>query len=322
MANRATILRWTGEGDFARLEASVEHVLGARRIQAVVRRVGGSLVVHGPEPVLVSALFQHMPGVAWSAAGFYATGFKEITKASATLGSRYLRRGDRFSVDAEVSTGVPSDLAGAVTSSILESVKGSRVSSYAPKVRFRAALDGSKGVVGVEIFHGPGGVPTGSASAICFVSGGKHSSVVAWNAVLMGLRAKLVHVKSDEESLLAVAKLYSELSHRSDPRGLRLEVLERSSVPVALKRYAAGHMEPSFGGFTAAFGGVPDRLKGVMAAPLYLMPEEKFEIEFLSLGLKSYDAKAEWGKTGSEKYSVRSFGGLTADVSGVLDGLE
>ncbi|MDE1852948.1 MAG: hypothetical protein KGI38_04265 [Thaumarchaeota archaeon] len=322
MAKRATVLRWTGEGDFARLEASVERILGARRIQAAVRRMGDSLAVTGPEPALVSALFQHMPGVAWSAAGIYATGLKGVTKASATLASKYLRRRDRFSVDAEVSTGVPSDLAGAVTAAILESVKGSRVSSYAPKVRFRAALDGSKGVVGVEIFQGPGGIPTGSVSAICFVSGGTHSSVVAWKAVLMGLRAKLVHVKSDEESLLAVANLYSELSHRSDPRGLALEVLDGASVPVALKRYAAGHAAISFGGFTAAGGNIPDMLKGLVAAPLYLMPEETFEAEFSSLGLKGYDMKTEWDGDGSEKYSARSFGGLTADVSEVLDGLE
>lgn len=282
----------------------------------------GSIVVEGMEPLGVAAKLKHTPGVSWIAAGLVSLSFKELLDDSATLAKTYLKRGDRFSVDAEGSSGrVKSDVAGGVTSKILESAKGARVSQENPKIRFRTALEGSSGVVGVEIVTGPGGVPTGVDSVDCLVSGGKHGSVVSWMALLAGYKVRLIHAMVDEESLLGAARLYAELSHRTDPRGLMLQVVEGKSLAGALVGIVRGLNEPVFGGFRASGGPIPEPLRGLVLAPLYLLAEDKFDVEFDSLGLKSYDAKMSWdsGKIGD--VHIRSFGGVTADVSQVVDGL-
>lgn len=296
-------------------------MLRANRVRARVRRNGNSLIVEGPEPLGVAALFEHMPGMAWIAAGLAARSVRELAGTSGVLARKYLRRGDMFSVEAEGTSGVvASDVAGAVTSSVLDSVKGARVSEGA-KVRFRAAFDGSLGAVGVEVKRGPGGVPTGGESLSCLVSGGAHSSVVAWMAVLVGFRVRLVHAKLSDEGLRAVARLYSELSHRADPRGLRLEVLEGGSGSGALASFAGKSKDPVAGGFRSAGGPAPGGLRGKVLAPLYLLPEETFASEFRSLRIKGHDSAADWGAQGRGTVSVRTFGGVAADVSDVLDGL-
>jgi hypothetical protein len=321
MAHNAAILRWTGRGKIGDLRSTVEFILRDRKVIGRVVRVGNSLAVFGVEPTSLCSIFEHLPGVAWAAAGHGVSTIRGAVEASIDLAPKYLKRGDRFRVEAEVTqNGFPSDLAGAVTSGILESVKGSRVSSEAPKVVFMAALDRQKGVVGVEVLRGPGGVPTGSERVTCLASGGRHSSVLAWSALLMGFRVNLVHARSDYESVLAVARLYSELSHRGDPRGLKLEVLGAVNPAHALMRAASRSKDPVYGGFTATTGGVPATLGGVQA-PLYFMPEERFDSEFSSLKLREYDSRTEWDRQGTGKVYCRTFGGRTADVSDVIDGL-
>ena len=283
---------------------------------------GGSIVVEGVEPLGVAARLKHTPGVSWIAAGLVSLSFKGLLDDSAILARTYLKRGDRFSVDAEGSSGiVRSDVAGGVTSKILETVKGTRVSQGDPKIRFRTAFEGSRGVVGVEIVTGPGGVPTGVEGAVCLVSGGKHSSVVSWMALLAGYRIRLIHARADEESLLGAARLYAELSHRTDPRGLMLQVIESKSPASALVGTVRGMNEPVFGGFRASGGPIPLPLRGRVLAPLYLLAEDKFDDEFESLALKSYDAKMRWDSRKNWDVHIRSFGGVTAGVSEVVDGL-
>jgi adenylyl- and sulfurtransferase ThiI len=206
---RATVLRWTGRGSIAHLEGSVEQVLKVHGGRGRVTTIGDSVVVRGSEPLGVAALVRFMPGISWIAAGFAAQSWGDMAKAGGTLAKSYLRRGERFSVEAEGtrSTSV-SDVGGMVTSRILETVKGARVSE-SPRVRFRVAADGRVGVVGVEVSAGVGGVPTGTEEATCFVSGGVHSSVCAWMASLAGYRVRMVHAKESEQSVLAVARLYS-----------------------------------------------------------------------------------------------------------------
>jgi hypothetical protein len=263
-----------------------------------------------------------MPGVDWIAAGLAVNTFQELTASAGRLAKTYLRRGERFWVGAEPGSGAAgSDAAGAVTSAILSSVRGVAVSEEAPKVRFRAVFEGTRGVLGVELRAGPGGVPTGTEEATCLVSGGIHSLVVAWSAVVAGFRVRLVHAESGDDALLAVARLYSELSHRADPRALRLEVAGGRPSGV-IPGFLKGVRGPAFTGFTAAGGALPAQLRGLVGAPLYLLPERRFESEFESLGVKAHEAKADWTPVkGGGKVSVKRFGGVAADVSGVLDGL-
>ena len=302
------------------LEDSVRYVLHARGEKAEVTSVGGSVIVRGPEPLGVAAELQHLPGVSWIAVGFVAGTSGELARAGESVARTYLRPRDRFSVEAEATGGaLASDIGGAITSKILGAVRGARVSE-SPRVRFRAAADGRKGAVGVEVRKGAGGVPTGSAPASCLVSGGIHSSVAAWLAVLAGLRVRLVHAKVSDESLLAVARLYSELSNRADPRGLSLEVLEGGPVDGMIAEYASHARVEVFGGF-AAGRAPPQKLREVVSSPLHLMPEESYKEEFESLGVKPFDETRPWGQGGTCRYTSKSFSGGPVDVSAVLDGL-
>jgi hypothetical protein len=318
-SSRTTILRWTGRGSLDDLRSSVAYVLGVEGVRAQVSKLGDSVTLAGGEPLRLAALFGDMPGVSWVAVGLRARSYRELSIAARELAGRYLRKRDRFYVEAEGAAGVlASDISGVVTSAVLEAGKGSRVSSESPKVRFRAVFDGKIGVVGVEVRKGPGGTPTGKEQVACFVSGGIHSSVVAWEAVLQGFEVRLVHAKYSEESLRAVARLYSELSYRADPRGLSLEVLEGESVGVELSRYARSFRGKVFAGFRP---GALGRQLPHVHSPLYLMSEENFLSEFEPLGIQSFDAPEDWDRGGEGRRMVRTFVGRRADVSGVLDGM-
>ena len=278
--------------------------------------------MNGPEPLGGAAALRHLPGVAWIAVGFGAEGDGELARASESLAKTYLRRGDRFSVEPEATEGVlASDVAGAVTSRMLGAVKGSR-SSESPRVRFRVAVDGQKGAVGVEVRQGAGGVPTGRERVSCLVSGGAHSAVVAWMAAHAGFRVRMVHSKVSEESLRAVARLYSELSNRVDPRGMSLEVLEGESVAGSVNGYAGRHRQKRLAGSHAVGGAPPPKLRGSVLSPLYLLPEERFQEVFSSLRIRAFQAGTDWGRAGHSRFTTRTFSGGPADVSDVLDGLD
>ena len=76
------------------------------------------------------------------AVGLTARSYGELSLAARKLAHSYLGKGDTFAVDAEATSGTAaSDIAGIVTSAVLEGARGSRVSE-SPKVRFRAAIDG------------------------------------------------------------------------------------------------------------------------------------------------------------------------------------
>ncbi|HUH82265.1 MAG TPA: hypothetical protein VLX33_00125 [Nitrososphaerales archaeon] len=317
---RVTILRWTGRGSLSHLKGSVERVLKAHGVHGRVSGAGSSVVVHQAEPLGVAALVRFMPGVSWVAAGFIARSYEGLAEAGASLARSYLRRGERFSVEAEGTSGtLASDIGGGVTGKMLETVKGARVSE-SPRVRFRVAADGRGGVVGVEVCAGVGGTPTGTEEATCYVSGGVHSSVCAWMAAVSGYRVRMVHAKASDESVLAVARLYSEISNRVDPRGVSLEVLKGGRVAAMLSKHAAETAGELFGGFTPGRS-LPEGLRGVVSAPVYLLPEERFAAIFESLGIRAAVAVTDWRQPGSPGYSVRTFRGGPADVSGVLDGL-
>lgn len=275
----------------------------------------------GPDPVRVAAACEHLPGTAWVAVGYRGKTLGDLSRAARTLAARYLRPGGSFSVDAEVSGGHPSDLAGALTSAILGSVKGSRVDEEGAMVRFKAALDEESGVVGVRLRDGPGGAPTGGSEAVCLVSGGAHSSVVAWMTVLSGQRVTMVHASEGERGVRGVARLYAELSHRSDPLGLRLVVLEGAPPDSMLYGFVSRSKAPAFGGFTPLSGLPPASFRGRVHAPLYMATEEYFDTEFRGLGTPEVRSKTEWKGAGKSRFTVREFGGERADVSGVLDGL-
>ncbi|QQG49237.1 MAG: hypothetical protein HY247_02695 [archaeon] len=322
MPRRAAILRWTGRGSIEDLRSSVVSTLKDEKLDGRVRVVGQSIVVGGAEPVAVAALFRFTPGISWVAVGDSGSSFKVIVEAGRDLGRRYLKPGRGFVVKADATAGkLSSDLVGALTSALVEAVKGARVREESPEVVFRAAIDERGGAVGAEIAEGPGGSPTGREEATCLVSGGKHSSVVAWMALLAGYRVTLVHARVNESSMLAVSRLYSELSHRVAPRALRLSVLYSKSPSAALSGWARKNGGEVFGGFHHGCSDVPLALAATAKAPLWILPEESFESAFTGLSTVDQSARADWVE-GTARWRERSYAGGRADVSDVLDGLD
>jgi adenylyl- and sulfurtransferase ThiI len=316
----AALVRWTGRGRVERLRSSIEYVLRCNRLRGRVWRIGNTVVIQGPDPVRVGMTLAHLPGVAWVGAGLQFSSMKEAAGTAGLIAKKYLRQGAKFWVVGEGPGGsAGSDVGGAATSGVLDAVKGARVSESAG-VRFRAAWDGRNGVVGVELERGPGGASRGDRWASCLVSGGAHSSVVAWHALLAGLRVRLVHVKTTEQSLMAVAGLYAELSHRVDPRALKLVVVEGGTTKW-LAAHLAGEGEETYGGFTPTSQPAPRALSRTVGAPLYLLPEEEFAVQFAALGVRADEAEPRWDKQPRGEPRLRKFEGWAEDVSAVLDGL-
>lgn len=318
---RTVIVRWTGRGRIVDFRSAIVSKAGATGAPVETRVVGNSVLVEAPETLGTVTSLQFLPGAAWLAAGYEIGNFEEIGRTAGDLAENYLRKGGKFSVEAE-GTGktVASDAAGAATSRILENIKGARVSSDAPRVKFRIAFDGNRGAVGVQLREGPGGVATGSESVVCLVSGGPHSSVVSWMAALAGYRIRLVHAWTTDSALLGVAQLYSELSHRMDPRRLSVKVLRGWAILSVLGRHISRSKGEIFGGFRRGHD-TPQAFGYAVSSPLSLLPEERFSEEFAGLGIRGDEAEADWGHRTGERYSSRVFGGVTADVSDVLDGL-
>jgi hypothetical protein len=320
-SKRTTIIGWSGRGSQRDLESSVANVLRLAGLKQGVVRKGRALLVEGEDPVEIAGLVQRMPGVSWVAVGLGAGSTKELGRGAGALAGKYLGPGRTFAVAGDVSGGPKGDIVGLLTSAILERAKGARTVDEGPDVRFRASFDGAGGAVGVELAGGPGGVPTGTEAAVCLVSGGSHSAVVCWLALLAGFRVRMLHAKVDDASLRAVAKLYAEMSHRADPSHLSLEVLS-GGTPASLLggRLGAGGGR-AFAGFHAGCSDVPRLLESRVTAPAYLLPEEWFDREFGGLSLKGDHRTEAW--TGSPRKAVErmEFGGEKADVSSTLDGL-
>lgn len=281
------------------------------------------MLLEGPEPVGVAALLAYLPGVDWLAVGRSSDSVRGLAAELARLARIYVRPGGRFAirVESEDPRMKPSDLAGAGNSAVLDAVKGSRVSEDAPSTIFRVAFDGKRGVASVEIGRGPGGTAMGRKVARCLVSGGKHSSVLAWDAMLSGYSVQLVHAEAGDDSLMAAARLYAELSHRVDPNRLSLLVLRGGGARQMISRWARGIPGAAFAGFHAECHSEPKSIARNVYFPLYFLPEEEFDRIFSGMRVKSVDSRETWAGGGGKATRVLTYGGVRADVSAVLDGL-
>jgi hypothetical protein len=326
----SALLRWTGFGALGDLERSVSNVLAGRGFS--VARVGETIAVLGGEPATAAMYCAHLPGVAWIGLGYASEGGLEaLLRSLQALGERYLKRNSRFGVQVEVTRAksLRGDVTGAANSRLLGLRRGTRIDERNPELIFHVALDGNQGVAGVEIRRGVGGVPTSTAKASCLVSGGMHSSVVAWMAVLAGFSVELVHLRTSEESVVEAGRLYSELSHRIDPTRLKLTLLtgsKNSPESGVLAAWLKGRREESlvFAGYhlecrrESGWRGVA----GVVY-PLLLFPEPEFKRVFNSLGLTGYFESNGLLRGIREsvpsEYKVASFGGARADLHQVVD---
>ena len=281
---------------------------------------GRWLVVAGGEPAGTAAALGQLPGVDWVALGEPVRTLSGLGDAASSLARRYLKGGASFAVrpDAEGPDARASDVGGAVTAAVLGAGVSARVDDRGPDRTFRAVFGRGGGAVGVELRRGPGGTATGGATAECLVSGGLHSAALAWHALLCGYRVRMLHEEAGEESLLAVARLYAELSHRVDPRSLALEVSGPGSARSALRRRPGGR--PPMAGFHAECGGVPAGLEGLVTAPLLLATEEELRASADGLDAGSPAGRFRW-RAGESPRSPRTVSGRRLDAHGVLQEL-
>jgi len=318
----STLLGWTGEGSIADLSNAARGVLKAERRKATLRESGGTVVIDGDRPTETAHMLANLPGVSWVGVGHSSGTLDGAYQELAGLAKTYLRKRGSFWIrpEARGSSPTPGELTGRAVGVVLDAVKGSRVRENAPSTVFTLGWDGRAGTAGVILALGPGGVPTGEATVACLVSGGMHSSVTAWYALLAGLRVELVHARVSDESLREVARLYAELSHRVNPEALKLRVLEGQTIRDAIASWAeaqTGEIFSGVHGWRTGRGVVPRKAR----APLLLLPEEGFESALSGLGVRGYSPQPAETSTGHASTRQLTFGGVRTDMNGVLDGL-
>jgi hypothetical protein len=329
MLKPAAMVGWSGAGRFEDLERTVVRKL--RSARKATDHIDGTMLVTAEDPVVVARQLAFLPGVAWISVGYRFSGNQDYLKTLELLAKRYLSKRKTFRISAQVvgSELTAGDVVLAGNSALLSSVTRAKVDERRPNVKFRVCIEGVRGACGVEIRAGTGGVPTRDDWVSCLVSGGERSSSLAWMAALSGFSLRLVHSKTGEAALRHVAKLYSELSFRIDPRCVELVVLDGG-------KNAAGRIGRWLGDskMTAFAGMRPARSDALtefarrfpnLILPLILVQDEAIRAVYRSLGLgpASKDSRSG-GLTlkslqARSPYSEKRFGGVQADSNTVID---
>lgn len=333
LRDAVTLVRWTGYGSIDSLRDCIRGILSSERGAVNIGKSGNTLILRGLNPIKTALMLSNTPGISWIAVGFDIRNKADrLSKCVQFLAKRYLRPKVTFSVNAESKGGKAdeSDIVSFINSKIFDTVRDVRIDEANPKVRFRVGVNGEMVSIGVEIRKGVGGVPVShERKAYCLVSGGMHSSVVAWMAALSGFSLELVHVGVSYESVIQVAKLYSELSYRLDPSCIGLRIIfgeEGASVGDAINVFARNNRDKPI--FTGLHFMCRERIdmpaiKNLLH-PLILYGEDDFINSFKSLSIKGYFTK-EKSIFAKRFRSVRikeyKFVGKRADVHTILDEL-
>lgn len=324
------LVGWSGSGDLEDLERTASGRLEAH--PASLSRLGQALVVDAKDPVDAARRLAFLPGVEWVAVGYRFSGNGEYLKTLTQLARRYVSRGTGFRVSAQSSGSKTSagDMVLSGNSEVLGQIPGARIDERRPRVRFRVCIEGSRGACGVEVVQGPRGTPTGSEWVSCLVSGGERSSAMAWMAALSGCSVRLVHSAFDDASLRHVARVYSELSRRMDPRCVEVQVLDGEGSPMGrLGAWLQMQGEVALAGLrpapVSALVGLASAFPN-LAFPLLLVEESSLGSTFRSLEV-GRPARGEAPGLTLESlrsggvFSVRRFGGVEADSNEVIDSL-
>ena len=332
----AAIVRWTSRGSIDDLVATVLEVASEDGEEVRTSLIGSDLVLHQVDPIRAARALRHLPGVSWIAVGYEFTGIKQFGDRLEVLASKYLGKNSSFSVSANVTSPEYSggDIVLMANSMVLSGHRGSKVNEKTPRVRFQVSMVDGHGVVGVVIWFGVGGTPTSpKRTAYCLVSGGMHSSAAAWMAAKSGYTIRLAHLWRDDKSLRAVAKLYSELSHRMSAKHLSVQLVRGDGSEAALlKGWWKGaeeipvlvglHLECKDHRYSDYLIGAQRK----MVFPVAFMSEEEI------VGIRKDLGVAETGPPASgsilfgdpkaaSKLKIHTYGGVRAEMSTVLDSL-
>ena len=323
---------WSGAGKFEDLVRTAFRKLKASRKAA--DHIDGTLLVTAEDPVAVARSLAFVPGVAWISVGYRFSGNEDYLEKLELIAKRYLSKGKTFRISAQVvdSRQTAGDIVLAGSSALLSSIPGARVDERSPKARFRVCVEGAKGACGVEIRAGPGGVPTGVDRVACLVSGGVHSSSMAWMAALSGYSLRLVHSRTDEMALRRVARLYSELSFRMDPGRLELVVLEGGKNHAGrIGKWLLDTRLTAFAGMRPARSEASAELARHfpnLVLPLILLQDEDISAVYRSLGLGPAMKSAKFAGLTLKSlrargtYSEKRFGRVQADSNTVIDAIK
>ena len=155
---------------------------------------------------------------------------------------------------------------------------------------------------------------------------------MAWMAALSGFSLRLVHSATDDVALRHVARLYSELSHRMDPRCLELLVLGGGGEAAGrIGRWIRSQKGEVFAGLrprpAGTQAGLAKRFPN-LSLPLVLVQDEEIARIYRSLGLGRASKGGIRGRLtlkalGAESpYSERKFGEVQADSNVVIDAIK
>ncbi len=332
-SNLSVLLRWTGNGSFRDLVTTASRVLKANSAgSARLVTIGDSIAIVGIRSIAEAWTLRSLPGVEWVAFGRRTKpNSGSVTEALVSIAKNYVVKGSTFRVivESKVGSATESDFGGAASSRLLDEFRGTKIDEREPKLSFRVAVDASAAVVGVEVSPGVGGAPTSRRRrAFCLVSGGMHSSVVAWMAGRGGYSVSLLHVYESDAAMREIARLYSELSMRMDPTDLRLDVLlpmKSSNIEGVLLAWIRGaRSRILFSGAHAECRNASLLTSSKVASPLFLSSEEEFQKVIRSLGLRGHFGELRSPRMEpplSGRFKVRSFGGVRAGAHVVLDAL-
>ena len=323
---------WSGAGRFDDLERTTLRKLTSTRRAA--NHINGTLLVTAEDPVHVARQLAFLPGVAWISVGYRFGRNKDYLNTLEHLAKGYLSTRKKFKISAQVvgSGQIAGDVVLAGNSALLSSVPRAKVDERSPDVRFRVCIEGTRGACGVEIRAGPGGAPTGGDWVSCLVSGGERSSSLAWMAALSGFSLRLVHSRTSEAALRHVARLYSELSFRMDPRCVELLVLDGgNNLAGRIGSWLSESKTTAFAGIrpepSAALVEFAKRFPNLVL-PLILVQDDAIRAVYRSLriGPPTKDGRAS-GLTlkslqAGSAYSEKRFGGVQADSNTVIDAIK
>lgn len=331
------IIRWTGRGSLDHLSSTIRDVIDlGGESKVAIKQSESSIFVSGSSAVGTALQLRYLPGIDWIAVGRTFQGQRQLMKVVRALAQRYLTKEKTFIVTVEGSRAPKAaDVQLSVITEVLSTVKRARTNETNPKINFMCELENNGGAFGVKLADGEAGVPTSrDRKAFCLVSGGRHSSVMTWLAALSGFSLNMVHFMVGDDALRHVSLLYSELSHRMNPKHLRLVVVvgtgdsgqrkllnqwlrDRNPSPV----FAGIHLECKERKPDTILGRVPEGVE----FPVLLIPERTILEVQRKLSLKGLPSESDFLvrsrsslKTG---FRVLSFGGVKADINQVLDGL-
>ncbi len=312
MKERAVIAFLTGRGSTERASERIRNSVGKRDVLQM-----GKVAVLRNSSAIDAYRISKLPGIMWTAYGFISKG-ESIIRDAVDLASNFIRKKRSFSVIVAEDNPEFSDIKMSIEGSILSKFQKKKINEKKPDLTFILSGAGKGYAFGLKLYEGVGGSMQGEEIVTCIVSGGMHSSVVAWLSCLSGKGVRIVHSLASTHSLYSVARLYERLSAMSDPTLVELRVLKGEGREEDVLYSWLEDNGPAFSGNHVECSSKLFSEKVI--APAYILPEEVFAKYLREMRLPNFERRV--GEGGRYvKYKELSFGGRSANMHEVIDSL-